>query len=71
MIPSNCPNDEVLHIVKGAMYEVSEWLMVIENINRRRQEAEDRDLEEACGNLSPTFQTDQVVKVDRNNHLHP
>ena len=71
VIPSNCPNDEVLQVVKGAMFEVSEWLLVVANINRRRQEAEDRDLEEACGNLSPAPLGDAHHQVGSSNPSDP
>jgi Ca2+-dependent lipid-binding protein len=43
-IPSNCSLDEVLTLTKGAMYELSTWLLRDENIRRQRQKIHDSDL---------------------------
>lgn len=43
-IPSNCSIDEVLALTKGAMYELSVWLVRDENIKRQRQKIHDSDL---------------------------
>ena len=45
-IPSTCPFEEVLMLVKGAMYEVSERLMQIEYVKRNAEKKRDSDLDD-------------------------
>jgi len=44
-VPASCSTDELLVAIKAAMFEVSNWLVEVERINRRRQSAMDKDLE--------------------------
>ncbi|RYH30865.1 hypothetical protein EON65_04035 [archaeon] len=43
-IPVNCSTDEVLAIIKGAMFEVSSWLLEVEQLNFKRRTLMDHDL---------------------------
>lgn len=45
-VPTTCSPDEVLAAIKGAMYDVSSWLLEIESLNLQRQAILDNDLEE-------------------------
>lgn len=44
MIPANCTPEEVLAVVKGAMFDVSTWLLHIEEKNFQKQLLLDEDL---------------------------
>jgi hypothetical protein len=46
-VPRNCSPEEVLALVKGAMFDVSEWLLEMDRIERRRKAALDSDLADA------------------------
>lgn len=43
-IPTNATPDEIIAIVKGSMYRVSQWLLQIDAADRRRREVLDSDL---------------------------
>eukprot|EP01034_Spumella_vulgaris_P039156 gene39156-48362_t len=43
-IPANCSTEEVLAVVKGAMYDMSSWLLEVERIDFQRQAVLDSDL---------------------------
>lgn len=45
-IPKTCSTDEVLAVVKGAMFEVSNWLLKLEEMNYKKQYLLDNDLDE-------------------------
>jgi len=46
-VPRNCAPEEVLALVKGAMYDVSNWLMEMEKIEQRKSMVRDSDLGDA------------------------
>lgn len=46
-VPRNCAPEEVLALVKGAMYDVSNWLVEVEKIERRKSVVRDSDLGDA------------------------
>ena len=43
-IPRNCSTDEVIAVLKGAMFDVSSWLLEIEHLNYSKQAMLDCDL---------------------------
>jgi hypothetical protein len=43
-VPTSCSPEEVLALVKGAMYDVSEWLLEVDRIERRRDAVQGSDL---------------------------
>lgn len=43
-VPTNCTPDELLAVIKGSMYSVSNWLIEIEKMNIQREKALDSDL---------------------------
>ena len=54
-VPRNCSPEEVLALVKGAMFDVSEWLLEVDRIERRRRAAQDSDLTDANDEQFLTF----------------
>ena len=46
-IPANASPDEIIAVVKGSMYRVSEWLLQVEAADLRRREVLDSDLYDA------------------------
>jgi hypothetical protein len=54
-IPRNCSTDEVIAVLKGAMFEVSSWLLELEQLNHMKQTMLDGDLfgddDDGYGNL--------------------
>lgn len=58
VIPVNCSTDEVLAIVKGAMFEMSTWLLEVEQLNYQRQNQLDYDL------LAMDMPTDELQEHD-------
>lgn len=49
VIPARTPTDEVVAVLKKAMYDVSSWLMDIERISSRKQKVLDSDLDMDLG----------------------
>ena len=43
-IPKNCSPDEVITVIKGAMFEVSTWLLQLEELEIEKRKLQDSDL---------------------------